>query len=64
LNIDHVRNDGHLERRRHETRSTFYLRVLRSRAIGGRYQLLCFNCNLAKAHYGRCPHKAAKRRSA
>jgi hypothetical protein len=28
-----------------------------------RYQLLCWNCNLAKAHYGRCPHRSAARRA-
>jgi hypothetical protein len=25
-----------------------------------KYQLLCFNCNCAKGHFGECPHKLGK----
>jgi len=32
----------------------------RDRNFPSDYQLLCFNCNCAKGHYGVCPHKEAR----
>jgi len=65
LNIDHIHNDGYVERRLGINLYSLYLRFERNGSLDRRrYQLLCWNCNLAKYHYGRCPHQAAKRRSA
>jgi hypothetical protein len=58
LTIDHVENDGHIERRRLAP-SAFYRRLFANPVDRRRYQILCWNCNLAKAHYGTCPHQAA-----
>lgn len=55
--IDHVHNDGAAERRKHLDRSRFvYKEVIRG--VIGRYQILCWNCNLGKRfNGGTCPHK-------
>jgi hypothetical protein len=61
LTLDHLFNDGHIERRRIRTSYILYRRILTGKASKDRYQLLCYNCNLSKAHYGVCPHQAAPR---
>lgn len=57
LTIDHINNDGAKERREMNNRGGYasYAR-LRARGFPGGYQVLCFNCNMAKGHYGACPH--------
>lgn len=58
LCIDHVNNDGAEERRATGKRSIDFYRTLRAKGFPkDRYQLLCHNCNQAKAWYGRCPHQ-------
>lgn len=59
LTIDHVYNDGAVERRgdRRLTGTKFYQRLKRLGWPKDRYQLLCFNCNCAKGHFGMCPHQ-------
>jgi hypothetical protein len=57
LTLDHLLNDGRLERKKIRTSQVLYKRILDGRAPKERYQLLCYNCNLAKAHYGSCPHQ-------
>lgn len=63
LSIDHINNDGNLERKRgadgirrpicgHKS----YVR-LRQQGWPSHVQLLCFNCNCAKGFFGECPHK-------
>jgi len=56
LHIDHVNNDGGAERARIRNQSRLYRQVLRERD-SGRYQVLCANCNHAKAVHGVCPHQ-------
>lgn len=57
LNIDHVNNDGHKDRQGGGTSDRICGKILRGTAAEFEYQLLCWNCNLAKAHYGgTCPH--------
>lgn len=55
LCLDHVNNDGHIEQLRIEKI------VAQARKDGWdkkRYQVLCFNCNMAKSFFGgTCPHK-------
>ena len=60
LSIDHKRNDGAKERKRLGNRVKPGLQMLRyiiKMKFPKRYQLLCFNCNMAKGFYGKCPHK-------
>ena len=61
LTIDHIHNDGAEERRRihgsSRASSPKFYRMLRNQGWPrDRYQLLCYNCNCAKAHGG-CPHQ-------
>lgn len=56
LTIDHINNDGRLHRRRHSG-GAFYSAIIRL-GFPKDLQILCWNCNLAKALYGSCPHDA------
>lgn len=57
LTLDHIFNDGHMERGkgRGGGRATYHL-VRRLGFPKDRYQLLCRNCNWAKHANGFCPH--------
>ena len=59
MTIDHINNDGAAHRRELNTRGgdKFY-RWLRNNNYPPGFQILCFNCNHAKAIYGVCPHQA------
>lgn len=59
LAIDHVRNDGHLHRKKERgARGGNIYRWLAKQNYpqDGRFQVLCHNCNVAKGLYGGCPH--------
>ena len=59
LSIDHINNDGVLDRDSFKNYSTFsfYLK-LKKEPIREDLQVLCFNCNLGKQlNNGECPHK-------
>jgi hypothetical protein len=59
LTVDHINNDGHAERKSGLYGSTerFYRWVIKNN-FPDCYQLLCYNCNLGKAHNnGVCPHQ-------
>ncbi len=65
LCIDHIDGNGN-EHRRHINNSKFtsggapfYSWLIKNKYPKG-YQVLCFNCNNSKAHYGYCPHKKAQ----
>lgn len=60
LALDHVHNDGHLERRLNRSPSRLFGKILRRKRVDPRYQLLCWNCNAAKAYHGSCPHQSAR----
>jgi hypothetical protein len=64
MNLDHVRNDGHIERGRVRNSYKLFHRLVKRRRVDKRYQLLCWNCNLAKHQYGVCPHQAERSRRA
>jgi hypothetical protein len=57
LSIDHINNNGNVERRllNKSGGGSFYFN-LRKRGFPKGYQVLCHNCNMAKAFYGSCPH--------
>jgi len=56
LTFDHVNNDGSVDRRENG-------RYLPTKTImtmsnpGSKWQVLCWNCNEARAHHKVCPHK-------
>lgn len=57
LSIDHVFNDGAEERKRIGNNVQLLYWIKRNNFPPDRYQVLCYNCNLAKGFYGSCPHK-------
>jgi hypothetical protein len=56
LAIDHVNNDGSSHRKKVGVGIQFYKWIIANN-YPGTLQLLCHNCNLAKAFYGACPHQ-------
>ena len=57
LTIDHIFEDGAEERRGFMGLGSGAYRTLKKMGYPkDRYQLLCFNCNVAKYHQGVCPH--------
>lgn len=54
LSIDHVNNDGAAHRR--EIGSGNLPAWLRAHNYPAGFQVLCYNCNMAKAFFGSCPH--------
>src|SRR5579871_444113 len=59
LTIDHVNNDGYVERssKKDCTGPSWYARIIR-RGFPADLQILCYNCNMGKARCkGVCPHK-------
>ena len=58
LTIDHINNDGNIERESIKNYNTlsFYLKLKREE-LRNDIQILCFNCNLGKSiNFGVCPH--------
>lgn len=57
LVLDHKNNDGNIERKTNgRSGQGSYILAIREN-FPGRYQILCYNCNMAKAIYKVCPHK-------
>ena len=54
LAIDHIKNDGAEHRR--TLKINIYDWLIKNNYPKG-FQILCHNCNLAKAFYGKCPHQ-------
>lgn len=69
LTIDHINNDGYLERKSSMTSSTggritggswIYKKIINEK-FPETFQILCYNCNCGKArNKGICPHKDTK----
>lgn len=57
LTVDHVNNDGKQDREQIGGGNSLYAWLRKNGFPKDRFQLLCWNCNLAKFHYGECPHK-------
>lgn len=55
LAIDHTENNGAEDRK--NRKATAITHQLRREGYPSGYQVLCHNCNLAKAFYDVCPHK-------
>jgi hypothetical protein len=62
LTIDHINGEGNKHRIKlfgtRQSGHRFY-RKLRVLGFPPGFQTLCWNCNMAKSHYGVCPHKKA-----
>lgn len=56
LTLDHVNNDGKQDRLVRGIGMTFYAKLKRDGYPDG-LQTLCFNCNIARAFFGKCPHQ-------
>ncbi len=59
LQIDHINNDGADHRRQVGKGNATYKWLIKNGFPPG-FQVLCANCNYAKAHYGYCPHQRDK----
>jgi len=56
LTIDHINNDGNIQRKSLKTPELTHWIIKNNFPEG--FQILCYNCNLGKAHHGGiCPHK-------
>ena len=64
LTLDHINNDGNMERRRGPRSSQSHMLNLKLRRLGwpkSAHQLMCWNCNSGRAvNGGICPHEEAK----
>jgi len=68
LTLDHVRNDGAEHRKKlagdRKSGVSTWLEVMREAKREGwpkeKYQVLCYNCNCAKGHWGECPHMSGE----
>ena|SRR3990167_8228 len=57
LTVDHVNNDGHIQRKDHRNQYTRIYRWLIKNNFPKGFQLLCMNCNQGKHRNGGvCPH--------
>lgn len=55
--IDHIFNDGSIDRKEHGKGKHIYQKLGRMGYPKDRYRLLCFNCNMGRAKNGGvCPH--------
>ena len=54
LAIDHINNDGYKYRK--AIKSSSLIRWIIANNYPEGLQVLCHNCNMAKAFYGQCPH--------
>lgn len=57
LSLDHIHGGGTKERREGISGFTQYLNIIRNGFPKDKYQILCYNCNMAKGFYGKCPHQ-------
>jgi len=60
LTLDHKNNDGHIERKVYKNSQTSIMARVKKANFPNRYQILCYNCNHAKANLGVCPHQKGK----
>ena len=58
LALDHINNDGNVMRKTVHPPSGYglYIWIIKNN-YPDFFQVLCHNCNIAKFHYGKCPHE-------
>ncbi len=58
LQLDHINNDGHLDRKVNKTSAKLWAKLKKAGWPKDRHQLLCANCNFGKLmNDGICPHQ-------
>ena len=57
LTIDHINGGGMKDRASDHGGWRFYTRLKKLGFPKDKYQILCYNCNLAKGFFGACPHE-------
>ena len=58
LTIDHTNNDGNIERKLFKRNAVAILKKIQKENYPSSYQILCWNCNVARhINGGTCPHK-------
>jgi len=62
LSLEHKNRDGHIHRRVFGTSSQILADLRRRGWPKKDYEILCYNCNLARWRRGICPHKTRKER--
>ncbi len=60
LSMDHINGDGYRDRRLGDG-DHIWNRIKRDN-YPDTFQILCFNCHMARAHYGYCPHEMLNNR--
>ena len=55
LSIDHINGGGNKHRK--IMTMNFYAWLIKNDFPKG-FQILCYNCNFSKGHYGQCPHQS------
>jgi hypothetical protein len=58
LCLDHIFNDGVEDRKTVKGGNVFYQWLKNNHYPKGKLQAMCFNCNMAKAYFGSCPHQS------
>lgn len=68
LTMDHINNDGKKDREKYGRSYGMYIHMRNlfykdKKVALSKYQILCWNCNMAKQHNGGvCPHKSMRKR--
>ena len=57
LSLDHINGGGNSHRKKEKIVGNGIYRWLRKNNFPKGFQILCFNCNLAKGFYGKCSHQ-------
>jgi hypothetical protein len=60
LSMDHINGDGYIDRRLGD--GDHIWNQIKRDNYPDTYQILCFNCHMAKTHYGYCPHSMLNNR--
>lgn len=58
LGFDHIRGEGAEHRRNDPSTRKIVRWLIANDYPEGIVQILCYNCNMAKGMYGRCPHES------
>jgi hypothetical protein len=58
LSIDHVDGGGYQHRK--QLKDDGLYRWLKRNKYPTGFQVLCMNCNVAKGHFGQCPHETER----
>jgi hypothetical protein len=58
LSLDHIRGGGKKDRAKRNNQQ-IYKDIIKRGFPKDEFQLLCYNCNMAKGIYGICPHRLA-----